>query len=179
MQRMIGNTAVMRMLAQRAPEDEEEPVRRALEDEEEQVQAKFEGNPGPEGGALSSDSASTIQSARGGGSPLDAGVRASMEQAFDTDFSDVRVHSDAQSASLNQGLSSRAFTTGNDVFLGPNAHANDQQLLAHELTHVVQQRSMGGAGGGMRVGAAGDAYEQEADAVAHHLQAATQEPERD
>ena len=168
MQRLIGNNAVMRMLAQRAPEDEEEPV-----------QAKFEGNPGPEGGALSGDSASAIQSARGSGSPLSAGVRDNMEQAFNTDFSDVRVHSDAASAALNRGLSSKAFTTGSDVFLGPNANAADQHLLAHELTHVVQQRSMDGAGSGMRVGAAGDTYEQEADAVAHNLTSAKPEPERD
>jgi hypothetical protein len=190
MQRLIGNNAVMRMLAQRAPEDEEEPVQRAPEDEEEPVQrapedeeepvqAKFDGNPGPEGGALSADSASAIQSARGSGSPLDTGVRDRMEQAFNTDFSDVRVHSDASSAALNRGLSSKAFTTGSDVFLGPNANAADQHLLAHELTHVVQQRSMDGAGSGMRVGAAGDAYEQEADTVAHHLEAAKPEPERD
>jgi hypothetical protein len=66
-----------------------------------------------------------------------------MEDAFGADFSGVKVHSDAQSDSLNQSLQATAFTTGSDVFFAkgqykPTSPAG-QELLAHELTHVVQQ----------------------------------------
>ena len=66
-----------------------------------------------------------------------------MEGAFGADFSGVRVHSDAESDSLNEGLSARAFTTGQDVFIRREDYSPDstagQELIAHELTHVVQQ----------------------------------------
>ena len=166
LQRLIGNAQVSRMLAQRAPEDEEEPVQRAPEDEEELVQTKAD--PGAEGGPVSESTASAIQGMRGSGAALDSGVRERMEAAFDTSFADVRVHDGPDAGALNRSLTSKAFTTGSDVFLGPDANAADSRLLAHELTHVVQQRGMGGAAGGagMRAGAADDAYEQEADSAA-------------
>jgi hypothetical protein len=177
LQRLIGNAQVSRMLAQRAPEDEEEPVQRAPEDEEEPVQrapedeeepVQTKADPGAEGGPVSESTASAIQGMRGSGEALDSGVRERMEAAFDTSFADVRVHAGPDAGALNRSLSSQAFTTGSDVFLGPNANVSDGRLLAHELTHVVQQRSMGGgaSGGGMRAGAADDAYEQAADAAA-------------
>src|SRR4051794_30497655 len=103
LQRLIGNQQVARMIAQRA------------EDEEEMVQAKAD--PGAEGGALSDGSSAQIQSARGQGSPLEPTLQAKMESGFGTSFADVRVHSDAQASDLNQSLSSKAFTTGSDIFL--------------------------------------------------------------
>ena len=177
LQRLIGNAQVSRMLAQRAPEDEEEPVQRAPEDEEEPVQrapedeeelVQTKADPGAEGGTVSESTASAIQGMRGSGAALDSGVRERMEAAFDTSFADVRVHAGPDASALNRSLTSKAFTTGSDVFLGPDANAADSRLLAHELTHVVQQRGMGGAAGGagMRAGAADDAYEQEADSAA-------------
>jgi hypothetical protein len=72
---------------------------------------------------------------------------------------------------LNRRLTSKAFTTGSDIFLRSDSSANDSQLMAHELTHVVQQRSMGG-GGGMTVGAAGDSHEQHADSMASTVNSA-------
>src|SRR6185437_13432653 len=120
---------------------------------------------GIEGGDVGPDTAQRISSARGGGSALDAGTRANMESGFGTSFADVRVHQDSQSDMLNRRLTSHAFTTGNDIFLRGDANASDGQLMAHELTHVVQQRSMSG-GGAMSVGAAGDSHEHEADATA-------------
>jgi Domain of unknown function (DUF4157) len=84
-----------------------------------------------------------IQGARGGGQPLPALVRAPMEQALGADFSDVRVHTGAQADALNQSLQARAFTTGRDIFFRRGGFEpgsqNGQALLAHELTHVVQQ----------------------------------------
>jgi hypothetical protein len=120
---------------------------------------------GIEGGDVGPDTAQRISSARGGGLTLDSGTQATMESGFGTSFADVRVHQDAQSDMLNRRLTSHAFTTGNDIFLRGDASASDGHLIAHELTHVVQQRSMGG-GGSMTVGAAGDAHESDADATA-------------
>ncbi|HET6228812.1 MAG TPA: DUF4157 domain-containing protein [Longimicrobiaceae bacterium] len=86
---------------------------------------------------------SAIDSARGGGRPMDASIRASMESAFGADFSGVRVHTGAAADSLNQAVQARAFTTGQDVFFSGGAYdpgsGAGRELLAHELTHVVQQ----------------------------------------
>ncbi|MBK4728592.1 DUF4157 domain-containing protein [Oxynema sp. CENA135] len=85
----------------------------------------------------------SIEQARGSGHPLDETVREPMENAFANDFSQVKVHHDAPSDRLNRSLNARAFTTGSDIFFkqgeyNPNS-SGGQQLLAHELTHVVQQ----------------------------------------
>ncbi|KAI9129292.1 DUF4157 domain-containing protein (plasmid) [Acaryochloris sp. CCMEE 5410] len=86
---------------------------------------------------------SAINSARGSGHPLDAKLQQSMGQAMGADFSGVRVHTDAQSDQLNQSIQARAFTTGQDVFFREGAYQpgnrGGQELIAHELTHVVQQ----------------------------------------
>jgi hypothetical protein len=78
-----------------------------------------------------------INSAVGGGKALPN--REKFESFFDTDLSAVRVHEGAESADLNRSIAARAFTTGTDVFLGADASTSDSQLMAHELTHVVQQ----------------------------------------
>jgi hypothetical protein len=160
LQRLLGNQQVQRLIAQREEAAEQE--------DEEMVQAKAD--PGAEGGALSAESTAQIQGSRGQGAPLEPTLQLKMESGFGTSFGDVRVHSDSQSAALNQSMGSRAFTTGSDIYLRGDSSPNDSHLLAHELTHVVQQRSMGGGGGGgMQVGAAGDGYEQEADSVASSM----------
>ena len=60
-----------------------------------------------------------------------------------SDFSSVRIHTGQESDSLNRSLSARAFTTGSDIFFRSGEYnpgsTQGQQLLAHELTHVVQQ----------------------------------------
>jgi hypothetical protein len=84
-----------------------------------------------------------IQQARGGGKPLVSGLRRLMEPAFRADFSDVRVHDDTEADRLSRLLDARAFTTGRDIFLRSGeyrpASREGRALLAHELTHVVQQ----------------------------------------
>jgi hypothetical protein len=138
-------------------------VQRNAEEEQEEggpVQAKPE--VGLEGGPISADLGGKIQSKRGGGSPLDDGTRESMEGAFGTSFKDVRIHTDGESQQLNRSISAKAFTTGSDIFFGDSASPADTKLLGHELTHVVQQRSMSSSGP-MTVGPAGDSHEQEAD----------------
>ncbi|MFZ0771172.1 MAG: DUF4157 domain-containing protein [Candidatus Sulfotelmatobacter sp.] len=111
----------------------------------------------------------SIQQERGGGQNLDHGVRHQMESSFGADFSGVRVHTDQQSDSLNRSLSARAFTTGQDIFFRQGAYqpgsSAGRELLAHELTHVVQQ------GGdqvrrAMSVSQPGDPHEVEAEQTA-------------
>jgi hypothetical protein len=97
-----------------------------------------------EGGMnVSADLESSIQAARSGGQPIAENVRAPMESAFGTDFGGVKVHTDSEAHTLNRSVQARAFTTGQDIFFRegeykPNSKEG-QQLLAHELTHVVQQ----------------------------------------
>ena len=66
-----------------------------------------------------------------------------METAFDANFSGVKVHTDGESDQLNKSLNSRAFATGQDIFFSQGAYnpgsRDGQELLAHELTHIVQQ----------------------------------------
>ena len=95
------------------------------------------------GGEATNDLDTAINSARGGGQSLDAGLQRSMGQAMGADFSGVKVHTDAQSDQLNQSIQAKAFTTGQDVFFRQGAYdpgsRGGQELIAHELTHVVQQ----------------------------------------
>ncbi len=170
---------------QRESEEEDEiqakhdPVQRESEEEDE-IQAKHDTvqreadavrpEVGLAGGPISAELSGRINSKRGGGATLDAGTRASMEGTFGTGFGDVRIHHDAESDALNRSISAKAFTTGSDIFFRKDASPGDQGLLAHELTHVVQQRAGAvGGGGGMSVGTAGDSHEQEADAVAAQI----------
>jgi hypothetical protein len=122
------------------------------------------------------ETADRIQSTRGGGQELDPGVRASMGAAMDQDFSGVRVHTSPESDDLNRQLGAVAFTTGTDVFFSDGAYDPDstagRELIAHELTHVVQQGSgQVGGDGAMTVNEPGDAHEQQADAVAEQVAA--------
>jgi hypothetical protein len=86
---------------------------------------------------------------KGNGHPLPHEVRTFMEPRFGADFSGVRVHADGQAADLNRRLSAQAFTHGQDIYLGANKHdpgtTAGKRLLAHELTHVVQQTGGGSA----------------------------------
>lgn len=78
------------------------------------------------------------------GSPLEPGVRREMESGFGQDFSAVRVHTDSAAADSAASLRSLAYTVGTDIVFGASRFAPQtpagRRLLAHELTHVVQQR---------------------------------------
>jgi hypothetical protein len=99
------------------------------------------------GEEASTDLESAIQNARGSGQSLDVGIKAKMGQAMGADFSDVKVHTDSQSDQLNRSIQAKAFTTGKDVFFRQGEYApsskSGQELIAHELTHVVQQQGSG------------------------------------
>jgi hypothetical protein len=88
-----------------------------------------------------------IARARSGGQGLPAAVRTSMEQAFGVNFRDVRAHTGGLADALNHAVSARAFTAGQDIFFRQGeydpASRDGRLLLAHELTHVVQQRGAG------------------------------------
>ena len=117
------------------------------EDEELQMKSLVQRRENIGGGEASTDLESSIQSARGSGQSLDANLQRSMGQAMGADFSGVKVHTDSQSDQLNKSIQAKAFTTGQDVFFRQGAYEpssqGGQELIAHELTHVVQQN--GGA----------------------------------
>ena len=96
------------------------------------------------------DMENRLDSSRGGGHTLSGPPRDFMETRFGYDFSGVRIHTGATSEHLNRGVRSLAFTSGNDIYFGAGQYRPDtdsgKHLLAHELTHVVQQS---GAGGGV------------------------------
>ncbi|MCL1493072.1 MAG: DUF4157 domain-containing protein [Pseudanabaena sp. Salubria-1] len=122
--------------------------REAMEEEDElQMKSLVQRRENLVRGEASTDLESSIQSARGSGQPLDAGLQENMGQAMGADFSGVKVHTDSHSDQLNQSIQAKAFTTGQDVFFRQGAYdpnsRGGQELIAHELTHVVQQN--GGA----------------------------------
>lgn len=121
---------------------------------------------------LDDATASRINRARGSGQALDTSIQKKMGESMGADFSGVRVHTGSESHALNEQLNAQAFTTGSDIFFREGAYSpqssGGQELLAHELTHVVQQSAgaVGGGGSTMAVNAPGDRFEQEAEAVA-------------
>lgn len=135
---------VMRMPAPVSPAREEKLQRQTNEKlqkapaAEEKLQRQANGP-----GALQVNTQSLIQSKMTGGEPLSSDVRGYMEPRFGADFSNVRIHSDPESASLSNQLSARAFTHQNHVFFSRDQYqpgtSEGKQLLAHELTHTIQQ----------------------------------------
>lgn len=89
------------------------------------------------------DFTSRLQSSKGGGSPLPAETRDAMESGFGADFSNVRVHTGQEAAGMSRDINAQAFTHGNDIYFNEGKYnpgsKDGQHLLAHELTHTVQQ----------------------------------------
>ncbi|MBN2486375.1 MAG: DUF4157 domain-containing protein [Bacteroidales bacterium] len=79
----------------------------------------------------------------GAGMPIPENTKAQMENAFGADFSDVRLHTNSHAVDMNRKLNARAFTHGSDIYFNSgNFNTTDtegQRLLAHELTHTIQQ----------------------------------------
>jgi hypothetical protein len=104
---------------------------------------------GAQGGIAPADVSHAIGSLQAGSAPrLDAGARRFMEGRFGQDFGGVRVHSGPRAAAVADALGARAFTVGNDIFFNRGQYrphsGSGRQLLAHELTHTIQQS--GGTG---------------------------------
>ena len=93
--------------------------------------------------------ASVDQVLASGGRPLESGLQQDMGQRFGHDFSRVRIHADARAAESANAVSALAYTVGEDIAFASNqynpASATGRRLLAHELTHMVQQARDGGA----------------------------------
>jgi hypothetical protein len=91
---------------------------------------------------------SALRAGKTRGTPLPPETKNRMEPHFQSDFSDVKVHRDSESIQMNRDLHSRAFTYGGHIYFGPGGYnpgtTSGDRLIAHELTHVVQQR--GGPG---------------------------------
>ena len=127
-------------LGEAGVEIQAKPLVQRLPADEEEVQALPDPGAGFEAGA---EVEGQLHAQKGAGSPLPAEVRDFMEPRFDADFSAVRVHSDGASAQLNRQVSAQAFTHNQDIYMGEGKYSpsseDGKRLLAHELTHVVQQ----------------------------------------
>ena len=107
----------------------------------------------------------------GGGTPLDSPIRTAMEEHLSADLSGVRIHTDGAADTSARSVGADAYTVGSDVVFAAGRYAPDtpvgQRMLAHELTHVVQQRSgpVDGTatGDGVALSDPGDRFEQEAE----------------
>jgi len=118
------------------------------------------------------DAATAAVQHKSTGSPVDPDVAARVGTHLGADLTGVRVHSDALAQQSSAAMGARAFAYQNDVFLGEGESPSDVKLMAHELTHVVQQ----GAATAqpqrkITVGSANDPAEAEADRVADHVAA--------
>lgn len=86
-----------------------------------------------------------LRSSKGGGQSMDAKTLSEMSNGFGTDFSNVRIHTDSNAVQMNRELGSQAFTNGNDIYFNDGNYApssdKGKHLLAHELTHTIQQSS--------------------------------------
>ncbi len=126
--------------AEPAPDDEKNIQRKCAEcEKEEKLQKKSDSMPQ----AASSSIERNLNSSKGFGSQLPQNTRQQMESSFGTDFSGVRIHDDTSSVQMNKDLHAQAFTHGSDIYFNEgkyNTNSNSgKHLLAHELTHVLQQ----------------------------------------
>ncbi len=149
LQKQVGNQAVQRLVAQRAG--------------------------GEEAYTLNDGTAQRVEQERGSGHSLDEATQQEVGRALGRDLSDVRVHTDAEADRLNRDLDAQAFTAGRDVFFREGKYAPHttagKELLAHELTHVVDQQEgvVEDGGSGTTVHAPDDAHERRADAVSKEV----------
>jgi Domain of unknown function (DUF4157) len=137
---MVTRTPAVR----RAASDEEED-----EDEKPEVMARPQPSP-VAGGAFEADEGleQQLRAARGQGQSLPSALKEDLETKFGADFSGVRVHTGARAGALNRSIEAEAFTAGRDVFFRQGAYdpgcREGQKLIAHELSHVLQQQAAGG-----------------------------------
>ena len=118
----------------------------------------------------------------GGGSPLDTETRRFMESRLGSDFGSVRIHTDSKAHESAKSVQAYAYTVGNDVVFQSGKYEpgseSGKRMLAHELTHVVQQRSgpVDGApaAGGIKVSNPSDRFEQAAERSADHVMSSSQ-----
>lgn len=142
----MPETTVQRKCAACEKEDEEKHAhRKPLSDSVTSISRKS----GDGSGAVHPSVERSIQSRKGLGQSLPGETKNFMEQRIGADFGNVRVHTDSSAVQLSRELNAKAFTTGSDIYFNSNQYAPHseagKQLLAHELTHVVQQGASGRA----------------------------------
>ncbi|PIF34334.1 uncharacterized protein DUF4157 [Flavobacterium sp. 9] len=139
-------TLSLKPLIQNKNKGEEENLQQKKEedkqgkDEDKQIQKSPSGDANP---SDNSNLESNLNSSKGGGSPLSGKVKSEMESGIGADFSNVRIHNDSNAVQMNKQLGAQAFATGNNIYFNEgkyNPNSKDgKHLLAHELTHTVQQ----------------------------------------
>jgi hypothetical protein len=136
---VVASDGTETALASSAPQGLMQRKCAGCEDEEGMVRGKDAGRAGP----VDAQSASAIVQSAGQGRPLSTPERAYFEPRFGHRFDRVRVHDGASSGGLASELRARAFTYGEDIFLGRGEYRPESQegrrLLAHELAHTLQQ----------------------------------------
>ncbi|MFJ3137706.1 DUF4157 domain-containing protein [Streptomyces sp. NPDC086843] len=146
-------------------------VARAVAEERHRHDANCGHGPGPESASV--QRSAVHQVLRSSGWPLDTPTRTEMESRLGADFGDVRLHTDAVAQRSAEEIGARAYTSGSHVVVGRDGM--DKHTLAHELTHVVQQRRgpVDGRdqGGGLKVSDPGDRFEREAEETARRVMA--------
>jgi len=115
---------------------------------------------------------------RSQGQPLDVESRSFFESRFGHDFSHVRVHTDSNAIQSARAVSAKAYTVGRDIVFGTGQYAPEtgegRQLLAHELTHTVQQGTHASSvGSNLKLGSTGTVHEAEAELIASRLGASS------
>ncbi|HEY9286493.1 MAG TPA: DUF4157 domain-containing protein [Candidatus Dormibacteraeota bacterium] len=118
----------------------------------------------------------------GGGSPLDHETRGFMEARLGADFGNVRIHTDSKASESAKSVQAHAYTVGNDVVFQSGKYDpgsdSGKRMLAHELTHVVQQRSgpVDGtpAAGGIKISSPSDSFERAAETNADRVMSSAQ-----
>ena len=123
------------------PDDEKSVQRKCAEcEKEEKLQKKSDSSISQ---SASPNIESSLSSSKGSGAQLPANTRQQMESSFGADFSQVRIHNNSTAEQMNKGLNAQAFTHGSDVYFNSGKYDTNstggKHLLAHELTHVVQQ----------------------------------------
>lgn len=128
---------------QRAAEEDElqmKSIQRAAPEEDELLQAKSAEAETPE---VTSELEGQIEGMRGSGQAMPGEAQSFFENRFGQDFSNVNIHTGSEADTVNRSISARAFTTGSDIYFRSGEYNPDssggRELLAHELTHVVQQ----------------------------------------
>ena len=130
------------VIQQESMEEEEETLQLKCNECEKEEEIQMKSDTGQSAGTAISAISQKIQNA-GGGSHLSESVNSEMSQKMGADFSDVNIHTGPEASQLNHSLGARAFTHGADVFFNSGEYnpgsREGKRLLAHELTHVVQQ----------------------------------------
>jgi len=137
------NSAQTPIIQRLCPECEKKLQRQPMSEDEEEKSVQPQSANG-QASAASSHVEANISAMKGGGSPLPESARHFFESRFGADFGQVRIHTDSRTAETSKSINARAFTVGSDIAFGAGQYApgtsSGKSLLAHELTHVVQQQ---------------------------------------